>query len=210
MSKEVNNIGIQQALAQPTPPGEIKYRQAKFGLTEGESVQMLAYIDARYVMQRLDDVFGVSNWTNEYVLLGRKTFCKLSATFPDGIVVSKMDVGAETDFEQEKGVVSDAFKRTAVLFGIGRDLYSMPKYWAEAGHNGFVSKDWRPLSARTDISSNPPKAGGASHSDSTITPITSPPASSVQQKADEVVANLVKNAPEVVPSKPSYLSLIHI
>tara|TARA_Y100000310_G_scaffold332735_1_gene408866 strand:+ start:55 stop:915 length:861 start_codon:yes stop_codon:yes gene_type:complete len=199
MSRELNKL-LDEKLAEATPPAEIKYRQAKYGLTEGESVQMLAYIDARYVMQRLDEVFGVANWANEYILIGAKTFCKLSATFPDGTVVSKMDVGAETDFEQEKGVVSDALKRTAVLFGIGRDLYSLPKYWAEAGHNGFVSKDWRPPSARTDISSNPPKAGGVSHSDSTITPITSPPASSVQQKANEVVANLVKNAPDA----PSY------
>ena len=208
MSRELNNKDIEDLLQEPVPSNEIKYRQAKFGLSEGESVQMLAYIDARYVMQVLDDTFGVENWSNEYVLLGRKTFCKLSATFPDGKVVSKMDVGAETDFEQEKGVVSDALKRTAVLFGIGRDLYSLPKYWAEAGFNGFVSRDWSPpTSSPSHIPSNPKKAGGGGSQDySTITPTNTPPAnkSSVQQKADEVVANIMKTAPETAPPKPSY------
>jgi hypothetical protein len=205
MSRELNNKDIEDLLQEPVPSNEIKYRQAKFGLTEGESVQMLAYIDARYVMQVLDDTFGVENWSNEYVLLGRKTFCKLSATFPDGKVVSKMDVGAETDFEQEKGVVSDALKRTAVLFGIGRDLYSLPKYWAEAGFNGFVSRDWSPpTSSPSHIPSNPKKAGGDSGLDSDILPNKPPPALSIQQRADEVVANLEKRETPAQPKIVNY------
>ena len=207
MSRELNNKDVEDLLQEPVPSNEIKYRQAKYGLTEGESVQMLAYIDARYVMQVLDDTFGVENWSNEYVLLGAKTFCKLSVTFPDGKVVSKMDVGAETDFEQEKGVVSDALKRTAVLFGIGRDLYSLPKYWTEAGRNGFVSRDWHPpTSTPNHIQTNPTKAGGGGSQDYSTTKLTdTPPAkTSVQQKADEVVANIMKTAPETAPPKPSY------
>lgn len=195
---------LDNMLAEATPPGEIKYRQAKFGLTDGESVQMLAYIDARYVMQKLDEVFGVANWTNEYILIGGKTFCKLTANFPDGTVVSKMDVGAETDFEQEKGVVSDALKRTAVLFGIGRDLYSLPKYWAVAGHNGFVSRDWKPPQSDNTHIPNPKKAGGDSGLDSDILPNKPPPALSIQQRADEVVANLEKRETPAQPKIVNY------
>jgi len=75
-----------------------------------------------------------------------RIFCRITINFPSGKTISKMDCGAETRFEQEKGVVSDALKRTAVLFGIGRDLYSLPDYKAETNALGKVSFGWRPPS----------------------------------------------------------------
>lgn len=38
---------------------------------------------------------------------------------------SKEDVGVESDNEGEKGEFSDAFKRAAVKWGVGRFLYDM-------------------------------------------------------------------------------------
>lgn len=196
MSKESNKI-VANKLQEATPSNEIKYRQANFKAQEGKKVQMLAYVDARYVMQKLDDCFGAENWTNEYILIGNKTFCKLTATFPDGTTVSKMDVGAETDFEQEKGVVSDSLKRTAVLFGIGRDLYSLPKYWATTGYKGIVSNGWTPNSQNTSQ-----KSGGGVTSQTTsdtsqpyISPSPPDSESSIKKYADKVVDNLAKISP---------------
>ena len=204
MSNELNKLYLDEKLAEPTPKEEIKYRQAKYDIAEGKSVQMLAYVDARYVCQRLDEVFGVSNWSNEFLIIGGKTFCKLTCTFPDGTVVSKMDVGAETEFEQEKGVVSDALKRVAVLFGIGRDLYALPKYYAEAGRNGYVDRDWRPRTNKPNYipkKSNPTRTGGEIINNDSATSSTSPPVpsphgsddTSLQDMANSVVDKFVQS-----------------
>jgi hypothetical protein len=64
-------------------------------------------------------------------------------------IVSKMDCGTESNVEKQKGEASDAFKRAAVQFGIGRDLYNLDnsKYRAEMTEfNGkwYPPKNWRP------------------------------------------------------------------
>ena len=58
-----------------------------------------------------------------------------------------MDCGTESNVEKQKGEASDAFKRAAVQFGIGRDLYNLPTYRAEmTEYNGkhYPPKNWRP------------------------------------------------------------------
>ena len=135
---------IKELLAGPTPREEIKFRQADYKKPPGSDVQMLSYIDARYVMDRLDAIMGSENWWTEYFCIREIMFCKLTLRFPDDKIVSKMDCGSESEFEPEKAVVSDALKRAAVLFGIGRDLYSMPKFWAEVPASGYVKKGWKP------------------------------------------------------------------
>ena len=45
-------------LTGPTPKREIKFRQADYKKQPGSKVQMLAYVDARYVMDRLDATIG--------------------------------------------------------------------------------------------------------------------------------------------------------
>ena len=133
-----------EALARPVDPGDIKYRQATYDINT--TVKMLGYVDARYVMDRLDESVGSANWTNEYMEIKGRIFCRITINFPSGKTISKMDCGSETTFEQEKGVVSDALKRAAVLFGIGRDLYSLPDYKAETNARGKVSYGWLPPS----------------------------------------------------------------
>jgi hypothetical protein len=82
----------------------------------------LAYIDARDVMQRLDEAVGCENWKDEYVFIGSRNMCKLSVRIGDEWVY-KMDGAADTNIEGEKGGISDAFKRAAVKWGVGRELY---------------------------------------------------------------------------------------
>lgn len=95
---------------------------------DGKKALALAYIDARDVMNRLDEVIGPANWQDEYFMIGQRTFCKLGIKVDDNWVW-KWDVAADTDVEAEKGAVSDAFKRAAVKWGIGRYLYAMPANW---------------------------------------------------------------------------------
>lgn len=98
---------------------------------EGNSAMALAYMDARDVMDRLDQVCGAANWQDEYVESAKgRVICTISILC-DGQWVSKSDGAGNTAVEGEKGGISDAFKRAAVKWGIGRYLYDMKAPWAE-------------------------------------------------------------------------------
>lgn len=91
--------------------------------------QLLAYVDARTVMERLDILDP--QWSAEHG-------APIEMTAPSGQTVSgvpcrltvngvtRTDVGVPSDMEPVKGAYSDALKRCAVHFGIGRELYEMP------------------------------------------------------------------------------------
>jgi hypothetical protein len=56
----------------------------------------------------------------------------------------KADGAGDTDVEAEKGALSDAFKRAAVRWGVGRYLYGLPSPWVEvepAGRSVRIRKD---------------------------------------------------------------------
>lgn len=90
----------------------------------------LAYIDARDVMERLDDVCGPDGWQNRYPHAGLKTVCEIGILV-NGEWVWKSDGAGDTDIEGAKGGLSDAFKRSAVRWGIGRYLYGMSSPWVD-------------------------------------------------------------------------------
>lgn len=129
-------MDIWQLLSEPFNPNTIKWR---VGSTNAKSLNCkpweatkgmaLAYVDARIVMQRLDNVIGPGAWQDEYeeTTQGR-ILCKLSIKI-DGEWITKSDGAGMTGTEGEKGAISDAFKRAAVKFGIGRYLYAFPNVW---------------------------------------------------------------------------------
>jgi hypothetical protein len=86
----------------------------------------LAYIDARDVMKRLDDVCG-DDWQVRYPFKG---CCEVGIKINDEWIWRSNGAG-ETDVEGEKGMYSDAFKRAAVLWGVGRYLYYLPNTWCD-------------------------------------------------------------------------------
>lgn len=85
----------------------------------------LAYITSRDVMKRLDDVMGSENWQDRYPYQG---CCEIGLLIGDEWLW-KSDGAGKTDIEGEKGQFSDAFKRAAVKWGIGRYLYYLPAEW---------------------------------------------------------------------------------
>ena len=116
------------ALSAPFPTESIDWR---VGSTTGDKSKgmALAYIDARTVMDRLDTMCGPAGWQNKYSPgVGGSIICDLGVQFPDGWIW-KADGAGATDFEGEKGALSDAFKRAAVRFGIGRYLYDLKAPW---------------------------------------------------------------------------------
>jgi hypothetical protein len=86
--------------------------------------QCVAYVDARNVMDLLDEVCGQGNWQDDYQLVGNQLFAGIGIKVEDEWVW-KWDTGSESNIEKEKGQVSDSFKRAAVKWGVGRFLYSM-------------------------------------------------------------------------------------
>jgi len=114
-------------LAAEFPRESISWR-AQTLTKNGDKAMALAYIDARDVMQRLDQVCGAANWQDRYEFHGARTVCYLSVRI-NGEWITKADGAGDSDVEAEKGAISDALKRAAVKWGIGRYLYDLDAPW---------------------------------------------------------------------------------
>ena len=64
-----------------------------------------------------------------------RIICELSCLI-DGVWVTKSDGAGDTGTEGEKGAISDAKKRAAVQFGIGRYLYAIKLNWVDLDKYG--------------------------------------------------------------------------
>jgi hypothetical protein len=101
-----------------------KWRVQSFSKNK-PSASCVAYIDARDVMDLLDDVVGAENWQDKYELVGNRLICGIGIRATNGEWIWKYDTGTESPTESEKGQFSDAFKRAAVKWGVGRFLYDL-------------------------------------------------------------------------------------
>lgn len=121
---------LMERLAAPFPPELVSWRVGS--TTQDKKKGMaLAFIDARDVMNRLDEVVGPENWQDRYPHAGAKTVCEIDIWCEGRGWVTKADGAGDTDVEKEKGSLSDAFKRAAVRWGIGRYLYDLPSPWVD-------------------------------------------------------------------------------
>src|SRR5438270_13432136 len=123
---------LSRALAAPFDPREVKFKPA---VVSGNRAMALAYIDARTIQDRLDEVVGVLGWQDEYECLpDGSVVCKLRLRLGEEWI-TKMDVGAPSEQPDEgdrrKAAFSDALKRAAVKYGIGRYLYRVGTIWAD-------------------------------------------------------------------------------
>lgn len=135
----------ERAEAALAAPFAAKYTGVRPGAASDTGQAMLLwFVDARAVMNRLDEVVGPENWS----------FTWQSVPAPDGRVAIhgqlkvydtiKEDVGeAQDEAEPFKSAVSDAFKRCGVHFGLGRYFYSMPQIWwpYDKQRRRFTSQD---------------------------------------------------------------------
>lgn len=131
---------IATALAAPFPASVINWKPQAVSKDKTKALAV-AYIDARDVMARLDEVVGPFNWQVKHEQAGDQTVTGLGIKHPlTGEWVWKYDVGfvggseSKDDDEQVKaikGTASDGLKRAAVAWGVGRYLYSLPKTWVE-------------------------------------------------------------------------------
>ncbi len=93
-------------------------------------VSLLIYKNARIDQNILDATVGRMNWQNRYYEIGGNLHCVISIwDIEKNIWVERDNVGVESNTEQTKGEASDAFKRAAFNWGIGRELYTAPFIW---------------------------------------------------------------------------------
>ena len=120
------------ALSSPFEPREIKFKPQ---MVKNNRALAMAYIDARLIQDRLDEVLGVENWQDQYdILTDGSVMCRLRIRL-GGRWITKSDVGSPSEQpdsgDRLKAAFSDALKRAAVKFGIGRYLYRLPAQWVD-------------------------------------------------------------------------------
>ena len=128
-------------LAAPFPPERVSWRVGSTTQDKKKGLA-LAYVDARDVMDRLDVLCGPAGWQCRYPHANGKTVCEIGIKVGDEWIW-KADGAGDTDVEAEKGALSDAFKRAAVRWGVGRYLYDVTSPWVELEPAGrsFKIKD---------------------------------------------------------------------
>ena len=145
-------LTLQQKLECPLPVKSVSWRvgttnQKRVARETGDPKaratkgQLLAYIDARDVMDWLDRACGFENWQCRYTLAdGGLLICEVGIRI-NGEWVWRANGAGDTQVEAEKGKCSDAFKRAAVLWGVGRYLYGLSSPWVDLDQYGKWAKD---------------------------------------------------------------------
>jgi hypothetical protein len=123
---------LAMALSAPFAPKDVKFKPQ---MVKNNRCLAMAYIDARLIQDRLDEVLGVENWQDRYdILTDGSVMCRLRVKL-GGRWITKSDVGSPSDQpdsgDRLKAAFSDALKRAAVKFGIGRYLYRLPAQWVD-------------------------------------------------------------------------------
>jgi hypothetical protein len=129
-------VNLLDQLKVPFPVKSVHWRVGATNKSEDDPKGIaLAYVDARDVMIRLDTVCE-TDWQCRYSHVTPKgVVCEIGIKI-EGEWVWRSNGAGETDVEGEKGALSDAFKRAAVLWGIGRYLYMLPNTWVALKKQG--------------------------------------------------------------------------
>lgn len=133
-------LTLQQKLECPFPQAAVSWRIGH-KTKDGKKAMLLAYIDARDVMERLDRACGFEHWQCKYTLAEAGLLvCDLGLRV-NGEWLWRANGAGDTAVEAEKGKCSDAFKRAAVLWGVGRYLYGLSSPWVEIDQYGKWDED---------------------------------------------------------------------
>ena len=111
---------IETRLKNPFPANAVHWRVGSTTKDKSKGTA-LAYLNARDVMKRLDEVVGMENWKDCYAETpSGRLICTLKLRI-DGEWIGKTDGAGDTNVEGEKGAISDAFKRAEQLSGESED-----------------------------------------------------------------------------------------
>lgn len=119
---------VMKQLQAPFDPENIEWR---VGSTNQDKTQglALAYVTNRAIQNRLDETFGVFGWQNVFLpWKSNGQLCGISVKNGEEWI-TKYDGADDSNMEATKGGLSDAMKRAAYQWGIGRYLYKLPQEW---------------------------------------------------------------------------------
>lgn len=121
---------VQKRLQAPFPAHMVNFKPASFSRDHKRAL-LLAHIDARAVQERLDAICP-DEWRFELEVVAGAARPSVKGRLTI-LGVSREDIGEgnEGELGTLKAAASDALKRCAVQFGIGRYLYDLPKLWAD-------------------------------------------------------------------------------
>jgi len=145
IEKTPTEILLEKLIA-PFPVSDINWK-AQVTSQDKTRALAVAYIDVRDVVRRLDQVVGAFNWSVDHKMVGDTTISGIGIRDPQtNAWIWKWDAGFVEEHEGQndsrmksvKGTISDGIKRAAVLWGIGRYLYQLPKTWV--GYNAQEKK----------------------------------------------------------------------
>lgn len=127
MTEAKTLASVYDKLCAPFPPNEVDFLCQSI-TQDATKALAVPYIDSRSVMKRLDEVVGPDNWAFVPAQVQENGSVVGYLTIYN---VTKGDVGFRggDDDAAIKGAASDALKRAAIHFGIGRYLYDLPKVW---------------------------------------------------------------------------------
>ncbi|HUY78067.1 MAG TPA: Rad52/Rad22 family DNA repair protein [Ktedonobacterales bacterium] len=200
---------ISRQLREPFDPREVDFRAQGRASEQTGKAQVVAYIDARAVQDRLDAVVGAGNWSFDWTPLvvekGEVMVAKGTLIIHG---VAKADAGSASNFEQSLGAVSHCFKRAAVHWGVGRYLYSLPMNWVPVEKNGRIAdatlRELRSRLPRPSAQSAAQATPAAAVTPSAPTLMTmqpeAAPASAGSDYAQTVAGQEVRETPAVAPA----------
>ena len=194
MPRDPQVQALTAALAAPFEPREVKYKPQ---MVKNNRCLAMAYIDARLIQDRLDEVLGVENWEDGYKILpDGSVMCRLRCKLGDRWI-SKTDVGSPSEQpdggDRLKAAFSDALKRAAVKFGIGRYLYRLSAQWV----------DYDPV--KKQITQLPQMPAFGIPKSKTPAPVVPAPAKPQAANVEPVEATAVVAAPKVEAPKTTGL-----
>jgi len=140
----IEKTDVWARLSAPVPSGAISWRQdGKITARDGKYfARFVAYIEANTVRERLDTIVP-GEWDLTLELMptipgeeGDGAQCSFKARLQI-LGVIREDVGTGRDYKQAS---TDAFKRAAVRFGVGNELYDYEQNWVEMDGDGKYAK----------------------------------------------------------------------
>lgn len=147
-------MNLKEKLENPFSDDELEFR---VGATNSDKTKglALAYIQARAIQNRLDEVVGIENWKVSYKEINGGFIAKLELKI-NNEWIAKEDGSGTTDYEAIKGGISCAFKRVASVWGIGRYLYEVEGQWLPIEQKGknYVFKETPKLNNKNQESNN--------------------------------------------------------
>ena len=97
-----------EKLREPFAREELEFRVGAVNKDKMEGLA-LAYVQARAIQNRLDELFGIDGWTVSYREVSAGFICSLSIKINDRWI-TKEDGASMTEYESIKGGISNAWQ----------------------------------------------------------------------------------------------------